>query len=287
MCGVGGVGPESFGAHPAQLALTPRSGANYRCWGDRARVPRRKRLQVPPMAIVDVLAADASKFPFIGYIQASFPRPKAGPGGLEIGTGSLIAPRLVLTAAHMLYDSDQGGQVVSVDITFGGPQGYKFQSLSQVDFPMEWRNGLDTSVVSPYDIGVIGLHEPIDHLIAPVPFHPATDAELAGMLLNVGGYPAFPPQGPRGVLWGNSSYPLQNGALPADLVPYESFRLFYAVNTLPGMSGGPVYNYDAASQARTVRGIHTAGLYGLGGTALRITEDVNQLIQHWVKTFPP
>jgi V8-like Glu-specific endopeptidase len=242
------------------------------------------------MALIDIVPAEASNFPFIGYLQTSFPSPTAGPGGLEIGTGSLIAPRLVLTAGHMVYDADQGGQAVSIDVTFGGPQGRKYQRLRQVDFPVEWRSprsALDTSLVSPVDVGVIVLPQPIDRFITPVPYQTASDTMLTGMLLNVGGYPAFPPQGPRGALWGNDFNLLQNGTLPASLVQYESFRLFYPVRTLGGMSGGPVYNFDPTSNTRTVRGVHTSFLDGVGGSALRINEDIFQLIQYWVTTYRP
>jgi V8-like Glu-specific endopeptidase len=242
------------------------------------------------MALLDLLPADATHFPFIGYVETSFPNPTAGPGGLEIGTGSLIAPRVILTAAHMVYDPSQGGQAVSVDVTFGGPQGRKYQNLNRVDFPVEWRNprdSLDTSLVSPVDIAVIILPQPIDRFITPVPFQTASDTMLTGMLLNVGGYPAFPPQGPRGTLWGNDFNILQDGSLPAGLTQYEGFRLFYPVRTLGGMSGGPVYNFDAASNTRTLRGVHTSFLDGVGGSALRIDEDIFQLIQHWVTTYRP
>jgi V8-like Glu-specific endopeptidase len=242
------------------------------------------------MALLDILPADASKFPFIGYIQTSFPNPTAGLGGLEIGTGSLIAPRLVLTAAHMVYDPDQGGQALSVAVTFGGPQGRTYQNLTRVDFPVEWRSprdALDTSLVSPVDIAVVVLPQPIDRFITPVPFQTASDTMLTGMLLNVGGYPAFPPQGPRGQLWGNDFNLLQDSALPANLAQDGSFRLFYPVRTLGGMSGGPVYDFDAASNTRTIRGVHTSFLDGIGGSALRINEDIFQLIQYWVTTYRP
>src|SRR5262245_2615811 len=180
------------------------------------------------MALISVLPSEASRFPFIGYVETTFPNPTYGPGGLEIGTGSLIAPRVVLTAGHMVYDPGQGGQAVSIDLTFGGPQGLHFNSLRQVDFPVEWRqprSALDSSLVSPVDIGVIVLPEPIDRFITPVPFETASDTMLAGMTLNVGGFPASPPAGPRRSLWGNSFHLLQGSALPAGLAQYQDFRL--------------------------------------------------------------
>ena len=230
--------------------------------------------------LFDLIESDASNFPWVGYIQTSFPNPTYGPGGLEIGTGSLIAPRLVLTAGHIVYDRNQGGQAVSVDITFGGPGGLRVVS-AHVDFPVEWRSpttALDANeLYSPVDIGVVILDEPIHGQVTPVPFQTASDAMLTGMLLNVLGYPGYPPEGPRGTLWGNDFH----------LLPNLTYRMFYPVATLPGMSGGPVYNLDAVSHIRTIYGVHTSFVDGVGGCALRIDEGIYALIQHWVMTYRP
>jgi V8-like Glu-specific endopeptidase len=242
------------------------------------------------MALAGLVPAVASDFPFIAYIETSFPNPTRGPGGLEIGTGTLIAPRLILTAGHIVYDAQQGGKAVSIDVRFGGSEALTFPRLTEVDFPVEWRqprSSLDNSLVSPVDIGVIVLPEPIDRFVRPVPFQTASDTMLAGMSLNVGGYPAVPPQGARGTLWGRNFGLLQGASVLGDFARYESFRLFYPVATLGGMSGGPVYDFDPASQARTLRGIHTSFVDGFAASALRITEGIFQLIQQWVMTFRP
>ena len=246
------------------------------------------------MAFFELVEAVASDFPYIGYIETSFPTPTHGPGGLEIGTGTLIAPCVVLTAGHIVFDPNQGGQADAITITLGGPGGMSVTS-NRVDFPQEWRNGapgsFDNSVNSAVDLGVIVLPEPIDQFIAPVPFQTASDSQLAGMSLNVAGYPAAPSAGTRGTLWGRNSHLLQGAAIPGDLAPFESYRLFYPVSTLPGMSGGPLYDFNSVSKVRTIRGIHTAGPTPdsplFPGSALRITEDVLQLLQHWVSIFRP
>src|SRR5262245_6030761 len=102
------------------------------------------------MALFGLLPAAVTNFPWIGCIRANFPN------GLAGGTGSLIAPRLVLTAAHVLYDDVHwGGKVQSVTVTFSGavvvPGVF-------VDFPQQWRQvnlNEDASLVSAYDFGVI------------------------------------------------------------------------------------------------------------------------------------
>jgi glutamyl endopeptidase len=241
------------------------------------------------MELLGLVEANASSFPWLGLLKTSFPNPTKGPGGLEIGTGSLIGPRLVLTAGHMVYDPDQGGQAISVNLSFGG-LGFLSITATEVDFPKEWRNprsDLDSSVVSPVDIGVIILPQPIDRFVTPMPFETASDTVLTGTLLSVGGYPASPPAGSLGTLWGNSFNVVQGSAL-GDLAAYEDFRLFYSVATLPGMSGAPVYSFDPVSSIRIIRGIHTSFIDNeFIASALRISEDIYHLIQGWLTAFRP
>ena len=243
------------------------------------------------MGLFELLLEAASNFPFIGYIRTTFPNPTMGPGGLEIGTGTLIAPRLVLTAGHIVFDPDQGGQAVSIDLTFGGPQGRQFRGLTEVDFPVEWRqprDQVDSSLVSPVDIAVIILPQAIDAFIKPIQFQTASDTMLAGKLMNIAGFPAVPPDGSaRGSLWGTNSNLLLGNSLDEDLQKYSKWRLFYPVRTRGGLSGAPVYDVDPVSRTRTIYGVHSSFLNGVGGSALRITEGIFHLLQEWVTTFRP
>jgi len=231
---------------------------------------------------------DARRLPAIAFLETIFPTPWF-PNGRTIGTGCLIAPRLVLTAAHLVYDHQQGGQAARVDVSFptvGSPI-----AAIQVDFPVQWRtprSALDLSLLSPVDCGVIVLPGPVS--VAPMPFRVDDDNTLAGELLSVAGYPAFPPDGsPRGTMFGASFNVVQGANLPDEAARHEGFRLFYAVDTLDGQSGAPVYGFDAATSARTILGIHTALVPFADGTvlasALRIDARVDQLLREWVTDF--
>lgn len=239
------------------------------------------------MSLAGLEPVVASGFPNVAYIKAHFPRPH---GAFDVGTGTLIAPRVVLTAGHVVYDDEQDGKAV-VDVSFVGTDLPPFLGLTEVDFPMEWRkprDELDRSLVSPVDIGVIVLPKGIDRFITPMLYQKASDSMLAGAS-NLVGFPANPPNNvPRGTLWGNRFQLLQGAALPDGMSQYESFRLFYQVDTLPGMSGGPLYTVDNQGIA-TLRGIHTCSLEGLGigGSALRIDDNILSLLNAWVQQFPP
>jgi V8-like Glu-specific endopeptidase len=236
------------------------------------------------MDLFDVVPADAARFPAVAFLTSDFPTGRVG------GTGVLIAPRLVLTAGHVLFDPARGGQTLRVQATFGGPGGTTVAAV-QVDYPREWRtprSPLDSSLVSPVDIGVVRLTAAIDRFVTPWPFATASDGMLAGMVLSVSGYPTIPPGGfPVGTLFGTKFNVVQGGAIPDGGSQYERFRLFYPVRTLGGMSGGPVYDFDPASGTRTVRGVHTSLVPwsdgSLLGSALRVDNDIRFLILDWVR----
>lgn len=232
------------------------------------------------MSLLPILAAEASKFPWIGYITSTFPNDRSG------GTGSLIAPRLVLTAAHVLFDPVSRQQTRRTKVIFGGSSQSSYES-TEVDFPIQWRTGgtpVSHSLVSPYDIGIVVLPEAIDRVITPVQFQTASDGMLDGMTVNVAGYPIL--NGRQSTLYGRSST-LRRGATLGNLEQYSSWRLFYPVDTLKGMSGGPVYDFDPASNVRTIRGIHTSLIDRSYASALRINEDIYELLQFWITKYRP
>src|SRR5262245_2187460 len=105
---------------------------------------------------------------------------------------------------------------------------------------------------------------------------------LAGMRLNVTGYPASVL--PR--MFGTRFNLIQDGEIPDSGSQYEGFRLFYPVQTYGGMSGSPVYDRDPKTGVRTIRGIHTALVDWSDGSrlasALRIEAGIKRLIHDWI-----
>ena len=57
---------------------------------------------------------NASQFPFIARVVTVFPRKETG------GTGTLIGPRLILTAGHVVFDPMWGGDALRFAVTLGG-----------------------------------------------------------------------------------------------------------------------------------------------------------------------
>jgi V8-like Glu-specific endopeptidase len=245
------------------------------------------------MALAELFQDDASRIPSIAFLRSHFPRPKFPPNGFSVGTGCLIAPRLVLTAGHIVYDAFQGGKATGISITFGGPAGLSTAS-TEVDFTFEWRNESDAAfaagndaalLLSSTDCGVIVLPHPVDRFIPVLRCSTISDTTLTGTLLNVFGFPSHPVAGPLGTAYGASFHVLQGSALPPLAQSIEDIRLSYPVRTVDGLSGAPIYDLDA-NHSRVVRGIHTSLVNFPDGTtlasALRIDNRVIGLIQHWI-----
>lgn len=168
-------------------------------------------------------------------------------GGTDLycGTGFLVAPRLVITAAHNLISRN-----ACFDLFFGRtPSGYVARARSGDAEPHPDYNGHDAL----HDLAAIALPDDsvwriIGKSIACVS---ATKAELRTAPLMVAGYPIeglpLEKAGP-GTQWANAGY--AEGAIAPR-------KIFYAIDTEDGMSGSPVLSLDATAPAAV--GVHIQG----------------------------
>lgn len=164
------------------------------------------------------------------------------------GTGTLIAPQVVLTAGHVL--SNGGSPVASVRVTPGAD----FSAGSEA----RRRPARPGSQVVP--AARIRLHGSRDVALAILPrafaspnrfmlLQPRGDQNTA-TLLTVAGYPC---DKPLGTLWAHSDR-LQIADLTRD-------RMSYRMDTCPGHSGSPVWLLGNAG-VRILLGVHTTGAGG-------------------------
>lgn len=222
-----------------------------------------------------------SRLPFVACIETRFP----GVDGREVvtaGTGTLIGPRLLLTAGHVVFDPIHGGMPLGFQVTMGASprrsfpvSGNNWRSSGPWFTTDSHRNKIERSL-SGSDFGVIIL-ESTHPGVTPIAFQTTETDRLNALELFVAGY--F-----------NKSANLRNDAFIASslgtVMHSFDFRITYQIATLGGMSGGPVWSRDSDTGTRTIRGIHTSIFNGVGN-ALRITEHVFKRIDKWRTEFDP
>lgn len=188
-------------------------------------------------------------------------------GKKYIGTGWLIAPRLVVTAGHCVYLHGAGGWAASIEVSagrngnmfpFGRVRSTTFRALTQ------WTRDTNRN----YDYGAIVLPSaPKGAAGSPFCFNFAamSDAEIKSRALNLCGYP-----GDKGGVtqWFH--------ARSAKAV--SAYTITYDIDSAGGQSGSPVWQYNAG--VRTAVGIHTNGS-PLGNSATRITPAVASVLRNW------
>jgi len=225
--------------------------------------------------VIQPSLVNAASFPFIAFLKVTFPN-QVNTSNYSVGSGTLIAPRVVLTAGHVLYERAQGGLARRVELVFGGQGNLAYRGI-RAETTQQWVD-VDSGTLSPvsaFDYGVVVLPQPIDNLVTPLPFETSSAAMLASATVNIAGYPVEP-RSTLGQLYGAH----------AGVSQHSATRLFYPIATRPGISGGPAYTVDPTTGLRTLRGVHTA-LVNDQGTALRINEDVFRMINEWVLAFRP
>jgi glutamyl endopeptidase len=199
------------------------------------------------------------------------------PWGAFVGTGWFVAPKLLITAGHCVFDRNQmGGQAREITITpgrnrdekpFGTQKSSRFSTLDL------WHRDQNPD----FDIAAIHLDKPFDSLGGAFQVGSFLDDELKNFFVNVSGYPASPGDGQE-QWWAKNRI--------RDVTPR---RIFYDVDTSGGQSGGPVYIFKDDKGPPIVVGIHA---YGIGGTpssiplrvnsAPRIIPEVVEQIQSWI-----
>jgi V8-like Glu-specific endopeptidase len=184
------------------------------------------------------------------------------------GTGTLIAPQVVLTAGHVL--SNGGTPVASVRVTAGADLSAATEARR--------RPGRPGSVVVPG--ARIRLHPRRDLAVAILPravtspnrfmlLQPRGDRNTA-TLLTVAGYPC---DKPLGTLWAHSDR-VRLADLTVD-------RMSYRMDTCPGHSGGPIWLLGNAG-TRILLGVHTDGA---GDANTRCPTQVGA--QQWARNGAP
>jgi len=200
----------------------------------------------------------------------------ANTGMSYIGTGWLVAPRLVLTAGHCVFMSDENGWVSQIEVIPGRDADSRpFGSAIARDFRSV--TGWTQDNNSNFDYGAILLppENRYGEQLGWFGYTNRDDDYLRDVTLNLAGYPGDGgPAHVDGSQWFHSR----------KVRDVFDRQLTYEIDTYGGQSGAPVWEM-ASDGSRYGVAIHTFGTsVNNGGT--RITSDVFDNIVQWAGQVP-
>ncbi len=211
-----------------------------------------------------------TKYPYSCFGQASI----SFNGSQYGGSGVLVGPHHVLTAAHNLYDLQKKSWTDSFDIYCGlngaaAPYGKAKGVRAYV--PTEYVTYEDKN----YDIALVILDRSVGLQVGWLGcLFTANKDAFAERPVHITGYP-----GDKGFksMW-SMSYPVKK---------VENEKIFYDIDTYGGQSGSPIWLHmetQKMNNSPVVAGIHThgEGKYGEGNSGIRLTEYKFKKIMGWI-----
>jgi V8-like Glu-specific endopeptidase len=230
---------------------------------------------------VRVVDTRADPFRYVCKLEMTFVDPKTRGPRHFIGTGTLVGPSKVLTAAHCIFDRDHGfgwAQRIRVVPGKNGPgrsrreEPFGFALSRRLNVPDEWRSATSKRAAMLHDFGIITLDRPIGRRVGwwkRIGHKP--DMFLRRHRVNTAGYP-----GDKG---GNHQYRVYDR-----IVRVHPRRLEYVHDTFGGQSGSPIW--VRWTQFRKIVGIHTTQDDPLtavrANTGVRVTPSVLAYIRRWL-----
>lgn len=166
------------------------------------------------------------------------------------GTGFLIGPDIILTAGHVVYDSDRNGWCKKVEVYFPGNNAI---IASYIYTNSGWMDDSDTNL----DWGVIEINTNIGYTLGWFGKTVVTNS-MVNSSVEVIGYPgdkAF------GTMWGGTG-----------IITSTTNRIEHTADTYKGQSGSPILN-----SSNQVLGVHRGGTASTGRGVKMTTNLYNYL----------
>jgi len=203
-----------------------------------------------------------------------------GESATRLGSGVLIAPRLILTAAHNLYDLERKKTIkdgeVKVGLSASGSQASS--QITDIRIPKAYTLQHPSKTRKyDYDYGLAllkddAVHDWAGHVWPLVDINPMLSRALIASNLTVAGYPAKSDAGYTALKW-------SFGPVMQDGVQNNTFA--YKMDTSGGQSGAPVFQYNSRTGHAALAGIHVAGFPSQHNLANRFSAGVKQNLTKW------
>jgi V8-like Glu-specific endopeptidase len=243
-------------------------------YGDMGPVLQTEK--TPKVPVMDPVQ-DTLAYPwlYVGQLQIRF-----GVGQFNGCTGTMIAPKVVLTAAHCFYDPEQGyyqeGKFFAA--RNGAQLPYQPVAIKSVEYMHSSGPALDNNE----DVALVHLESapyadtfwkswgsvPVA-LVTDAHFHPG-DARSA-MALTVAGYPVKPPSGEDGKLYRSTTLSYRNAESPGKGNQFEHGALSFE-----GTSGGPIFAYDPVYDTFAMVGVVSSQREWQNGDTWAVGVKLNQ-----------
>ncbi len=209
---------------------------------------------------------DVSKTPYRQIVQLNALHED---GYRYVGSGAMIAPNLILTAAHNVYDRKTGKWATYVKATptpsrNGGdrlPYG-SYDAENYVIFD-EYRTQSQELSEYQYDMAVIRLNQAVDSRVGELRI---AKTSTVGQHIQIPGYPLESPQ-KFGVMY----------TMFGDIESIDNKLLRYQIDTEGGQSGSPVLNEQGEIIGVHIAGFSNGSTYVYNG-ARRVDDDTDALI---------
>jgi V8-like Glu-specific endopeptidase len=215
------------------------------------------------------LVPDTGTAPFSAIVHLSV----TFPDGMEFtGTGAMVDPTHVLTAGHVVYQSDHGGGVTSITATPGQngdtmPFGTAGAIIEQIHTYQQFTTGGD----SRFDVALVSLDRPVGAETGVFNLQVEPQSFFRGGIVNTAGYP--------GELPGGDQMAFTSGRT----VSASPLLVRHKIDTTEGDSGSPLW--ELRDGQRFIVAVHTLGRYARHpfNSAVRIDQGKLDDIFRWIR----